>query len=598
MADDLSLAAEFPTPDLDEWRGLVDKVLKGRDFDKVLVDRLADGFDVQPLYTGIDGAAERGMPGIAPFVRGASAVRPELGWDIRQPVNAPGVARANDEALRDLERGVTSLWVDLDQVGSDDLASLLDGVLLDLAPVALRPSAAGADRARMLLALLPDGARASLGLDPLGVWARTGHQTSLQDMATLAAESLRDHPAVLPISVDVTPYVDAGATPAQEIAISLATGVAYLRELDAVGVELTAAAGGIEFVYAATADQFVTMAKLRAARLCWSRVLGAAGVHDVAQRQHVIAAESMLTTVDPWVNMLRSTVACFAAAVGGAEAVTVHAFDAATGVPDELGRRVARNTQLLLLEESHLADVRDPAGGSWHVEQLTDDIAQSAWGRFQSIEATGAMAGYLGSGAVAADLESAWNDRVRRLSTRKEQLTGVSEFPNLDEEPLDRPARAPETSGGLPRRAPASVFEDLRNAAASADPRPTIFLANLGPISVHTARATYAQNYFEVGGVEALTNDGFDTAAAAAAGFDASGARVAVICSSDAVYASDAAATAEALKAAGAIAVYLAGHPGADRESYEDAGIDGFIHLGSDLVAVLRTVHDQLGVSA
>lgn len=308
----------------------------------------------------------------------------------------------------------------------------------------------------------------------------------------------------------------------------------------------------------------------------------------------------MMTARDPWVNMLRTTVATLAAGVGGADAVTVLPFDSALGLPDAFARRIACNTQAILLEESHLGKVVDPAGGSWYVEQLTEELAQAAWAWFQEIERAGGLRAALDSGLIGETIAATWAARSAQLAKRREPVTGVSEFPNLGEQPLVRePAPAP-LGGGLPRVRRAQAFEALRDRSdahlAATGSRPKLFLAALGPAAVHTARATFAANLIQAGGIETVLAEGTEAAALAEA-FTASGARTACLCSSDKLYAELGEAVAGSLKAAGATAVLLAGRPGEQREAYQRAGVDEFVFAGGDAVAVLTSLLDQIGVA-
>ncbi|MCB0996975.1 MAG: methylmalonyl-CoA mutase subunit beta [Acidimicrobiales bacterium] len=624
MSDDpLVLGGEFPAADREQWRELVEAVLNGAPFDKKLVHRTAEGLAVQPLYTAddVDTASDpAGLPGAAPFVRGSHpAGHVGQGWDIRQRHVIRVPADTNAGILTDLERGVTSVLLGATvAVDVDVLEAVLDGVLLDLAPIALE---AGIHQQSAIDALLQlwqrrgvpaNAALGSLRVDPLGTLARYGSlDRSLPAAYARQAELIRalaEQPGVAVIGVDATPYADAGASDAQELAFSLATAVEYLRGVGGSGIDVDTACRRFEFTYAATADQFSTIAKLRAARRLWARVADVSGAsaEGAAQRQHAVTSGAMLTQRDPWVNMLRTTIACFAAGVGGADAVTAAPFDDAIGVPDEFARRIARNTQLLLIEESNLARVIDPAGGSWYVESLTDELARAAWALFQDVERSGGMAKALQSGDVAGQIDAVWSARLRDVATRRAPITGVSEFPDVDEERVRRPARgviaplaAPAlTVAPLPLRRLSAGYEALRDAADAASTTPTVFLANLGPAAVHTARATFAKNFFEAGGIRALGNDGFDDDAALVEAFRSSGARLAVICSSDSVYADRASSAASALKAAGAEGVYLAGNPGDQRDGWVGAGVDEFIHIGSDVLGILQAAHDRLGTGA
>ncbi|WP_255285699.1 methylmalonyl-CoA mutase family protein, partial [Streptomyces niveus] len=382
-----------------------------------------------------------------------------------------------------------------------------------------------------------------------------------------------------------------------------AAGVAALRDLTAAGLSVEAACGQLEFRYAATADQFLTIAKLRAARRLWARVaeVSGAGPAGAAQRQHAVTSSVMMTRRDPWVNMLRTTVASLAAGVGGADSVTVLPFDHTLGLPDGFARRIARNTSTILIEESHLGRVIDPAGGSWYVERLTDDLAHAAWAWFQEIERAGGQRAALRDGLIAERLAATWATRSEKLARRREPVTGVSEFPQLAEAPVVRDTPPPAATGGLPTVHRDDAFEALRSRSdahlASTGARPRVLLAALGPAAAHTARVTFASNLFQSGGIEPVHDPVTVDATTVADALTASRATLACLCSSDPIYAEQAAQVAAALKAAGATRVYLAGRPGEQRETLIRAGVDEFAAAGDDAVAVLSAALDHLGVA-
>ena len=610
VPEDLQLAAEFPAVTREEWRELVAGVLRkaGRDdlpdpVEDALRVPVAPGVTVAPLYTAEDAAdlpAAVGVPGLAPFVRGARAgTAPETGtpagWDIRQRHAHPDVAVTREAIAADLENGVTSLWLVLGEgaIPVDALGDVLSDVLLDLAPVAVQGGPAAAEAFLSLAEgrdLAPGG---SLGLDPLGVHAASGQPQDLSGLADVARRAAA-HEGLRTVVVDATVFADAGASAVEELGCSLAAGVAYLRALTDGGLGVDDAFGQLEFRYAASADQFTAIAGLRAARRLWDRVGEVSGASpDVrAQRQHAVTSSVMTTKRDPWVNMLRTTVACFAAGVGGADAVTVQPFDAALGLPDSFARRIARNTQSLLVEEGHLARVLDPAGGSWYVESLTDDLARAAWDWFTEIERAGGLVAALDSGLVRDRIAAAWEARAERLAHRTDAITGVTEFPNLAEKlPPREPAAEVLPTGGLPRVRAAQEFEALRDAADAAGRaeegrRPTVYLATIGPIAKHTARASFAGNLFQAGGLGTPSGDGVE-------GFADAGTTVACICGTDKDYAASAADLAAELKAAGATHVWLAGKPDLAVDE-----VDGYVFAGCDALAALRTVHEQRGVKA
>ena len=623
VPEDLALAGEFDAVTRDQWRDLVAGVLRkaGReDLPEPVEDALrcpvAPGVTVAPLYTAEDAAdlpADVGVPGLPPFVRGS---RPSGGpagsadvtaaggaeggasggWDVRQRHAHPDVAVTKEAIAADLENGVTSLWLVVGEgaIPAGSLGDVLADVYLDLAPVSVQGGLPAAEAFLDLVEgrtdLAPGG---SLGLDPLGLEAASGERQDLSGLADVArraaALSTGPHPTLRTVVVDGTVFADAGASVVEELGCSMAAGVAYLRALTGAGLSVDEAAAQLEFRYSASADQFTTIAALRAARRLWDRVgeVSGASAEARAQRQHAVTSSVMTTKRDPWVNMLRTTVACFAAGVGGADAVTVQPFDAALGLPDSFSRRIARNTQSLLVEEGHLGRVLDPAGGSWYVESLTDDLARAAWDWFTEIERAGGLSAALASGLVRDRIAQAWDARAKRLATRADAITGVSEFPNVAEKlPQRQPAADLMPTGGLPRVRAAQEFEALRDAADAEPQRPAVYLATIGPIAKHTARATFAGNLFQAGGLATPSGDG-------ATGLAQAGTTVACICGTDKDYASDAAALAAELKQAGATQVWLAGKPDLAVD-----GVDGYVYAGCDALAALRMVHEQLGVKA
>ncbi|MFE7933927.1 methylmalonyl-CoA mutase family protein [Streptomyces sp. NPDC057456] len=592
--DGLSLAAEFPDATLEQWQRLVAGVLRksGRDVsdaaaEEALSTALEDGLHLRPLYSAHDGAPDPGLPGFAPFVRGGRAEGNSVGgWDVRQQHTTGGAV------LADLENGVTSLWLLLGDGGIPvaSLGPVLDGVYLDLAPVVLDAGSDVDSAARELLRLYEErgvakeAARGNLGADPLGHEARTGRTYDFAPVAGLARECAEAYPGLRALTVDALPYHEAGGSAAQELGCSMATAVSYLRELTEAGLPLELACAQLEFRYAATADQFLTVAKLRAARRLWARVTEVCGA-PVGQVQHAVTSPVMMARRDPWVNMLRTTVATLAAGVGGADAVTVLPFDHSLGLPDAFARRIARNTSTILIEESHLSRVVDPAGGSWYVERLTDELAHAGWEFFQEIERTGGQAAGLRSGRIGQDLAHTWEVRSAKLAKRREPVTGVSEFPDLAERPVERaPAPVPR-SGGLPRVRRDESYERLRARSdahlAATGSRPRVYLAAFGPAAAHTARVGFAANLFQAGGIEPVTDGSFAD----------SGATEAVLCSSDALYEDQAATLAQELRDAGASHVFLAGRPG------QYPGVDAYVFAGCDAVAVLSAALDRMGVS-
>jgi len=589
FADDFSPATE------ENWRQRVEVALKGGSVQK-LVSKTYDGFDIQPLY-----ARAAGKP---------RAFRAENEWAVTARADHPDAEAANALALTDLENGANGLHVAFaGSVGAygfglKDAAALapaLKNVHLDagLALVLDLPADAEPFVAAWLDLVSARGYDAkkidiSFGLDPIGAgisrgevvdWAKAGPKLAQQAALLLSKGFDRGL-----VAADGRVVHAAGGSPAQELAFTLASGLAYLRALEASGLSLDAARKTIDFRLAADADEFLTLAKFRALRRLWAAIERACGLDPQPIRVHGETAWRMMTRRDPWVNILRQTVAVFSAGLGGADSICVLPFTQALGLPDAFARRIARNTQLVLLEESNLGKVADPAAGSGGVEALTDALVERGYALFQQTEKAGGLSKALESGAFQAEVAKVADERAKNVARRKEPLTGASEFPNIHEKPVDvllpAPAAENRAAKALAPHRIAEAFEALRDQAEAADKRPAIFLANLGPVAAFTARATFAKNFFEAGGVEALGNEGFADAAALAEGFKASGAKLAVLCSSDALYGEQGLAAAKALTGAGAH-LYLAGRPGDLEAQWREAGVRDFVHVGSDLLAQL-----------
>jgi methylmalonyl-CoA mutase len=597
-ADHLQLAAEFPPATREQWRRLVEGVLKGAPFER-LVAKTYDGLAVEPLYARNTGA----LP-----IAGRAPGTP---WSIMQRVDHPHPASANAEALHDLENGASGLsLVFAAAVGAygfglaakeEAIARALESVHLD-AGIALDLDLAQNQEAG------PRATNIRFGFDPISAATVTGTgERSWSSLAPgfvtaiseLVAQGFRGPFA----QADGRVVHAAGGSEAQELAYVLAVAVEYLRALETAGVALDAARGMIQFRLAADADQFLTTAKFRALRMLWARVEEACGL---AAAPTFVAAETawrMMTQRDPYVNVLRATIAVVGAGLGGADAITVLPFTMALGLPERLARRIARNTQLVLLEESNLAKVADPTAGSGALENMTGQLCRAAWALFQEIEQTGGAWAALQQGLIQKKVAMTRHEREAAVARRKDALTGTSDFPDLAEAPvsvLDVPAVSlpdrPRTPAfePLPRIRLAQPFEELRDASdrvlERTGARPKVFLANLGRLADFTARATFAKNFFEAGGIEAVANDGFASVDEMIEAFKASGAKVACLCSSDEVYARDATAAAGALRQAGA-SVWLAGRPGAEDAALMQAGVRGFIFAGCDALATLRAVH-------
>ena len=615
-AADISLAADFDTPSRADWEKEVLKVLnrkrpEGTELGieqayKRLTSTTVDGLEIKPLYTKDDGVEELGFPGVAPFVRGTTVRTGEMeAWHIAQLHEDPDAAETKRAVLADLEHGGTAVYlrVDPDAIAVADVATVLGDVLLDLAPVYLTSRTQQLEAAKALVDVFAASGKdagavsGNLGIDPIGAAALAG---TTPDLAVLkdAVELAAPYANVTPIVVDATIYHNAGAGDIHELAYAVAVGVEYVRALVDGGLTADDAFGKIMFRVSATTDQFATIARLRALRGLWSRVGEVLGVAEANRGavQHAVTSERQISRDDAYVNMLRSTISTFAASAGGAEVQTVLPFDTAAGLPTEFSRRIARNTQVVLSEESNVGRVNDPAGGAWFVESLTKQLSQKAWAVFQGLDAEG-FAVALAAGTVREQLDTVNAARAKGLATRKVPLTGVSMFPNYTESALDRKARPEAPSlGGLTVVRDAAVFEDLRDrsdAARAAGNGPKVLLACLGSRRDFGGREGFTSNLFQVGGIETVVAEG-ETPEDFVRQLNETGAKVAVLCSSAKVYAAQGIAVAEALRAAGADTVLVAGQIKELGEGGE-AAVDGNMVDGMDVVDLLTNTLNKLG---
>jgi methylmalonyl-CoA mutase len=621
----LHIAQDFPPTSVEEWRRLVDKDLKGKPFTS-LQSALEGGLTLQPLYSREDAGsvAPPEPPGVAPFLRGTQPLGlTEGGWLVCQEYSEPDVAVAAEAIRVDLDRGVSGLWLCLGESqgirvrDASEMERLLAHVPLSKTPVHLEsesnplPAAALLLRAAERQGAPREALRGCLGVDPLGALARTGSvQSGLQGLlgeaAQLVTSTRKGSPGLRALLVSTRAYAQAGATSVHELAWAIATGVEYLRGLERVGVSPEDAARSLQFSFSVGSQFFPEIARLRAARLLWSKVVAASGGSPEAQAMvlHARTAAATKSRRDPWVNILRATSESFAAVIGGADSITTSPFDEAIGQPDESSRRIARNTQLILRDESSLNRVTDPAGGSYYIESLTRELARAAWTELRRIEALGGMASALEKGDIARVLAETGAARDKAIRTRRLPIVGVSEFPHLDEVPVlraPRPAGAQQTSSPLRPTRLAESFESLRDASdrylAAHGHRPRAFMVNLGTVAEHTTRAMWIANALATGGIEPVQHHGFTDAAQAAELLAGSGAQLVVISGPDGLYPEWVPGLTAALKAKGARIVALAGRPGEQESAFRAAGVDLFIYAGGDLLAILSSLHTQLGVS-
>jgi methylmalonyl-CoA mutase len=612
--DELPLAMDFPSATYKDWRKLVDGVLKGAAFEK-LVSKTYDELPIQPIY----GRTRDTRP-----IAGRPAASP---WRVMQRIDHPDPGAAHAQAIHDLENGATGLTLvfaganGAHGFGLDPtpqaIAQILDDVFLE-AGIDLELQIGPQSRMAAIhlaeyikqKAIAPATCNIRFGLDPIGACAVWGFSPyawpEMAPAVTSAIKGLAGLGFKGPFAAaDGRVIHDAGGSEAQELAFVLACAIAYLRAIEAAGISLEEARQMIYARLSADADQFLTVAKFRALRLLWARLEQACGLEP---KPLFIAADTawrMLTRRDPYVNMLRATMATFSASVSGANSINVLPHTLAIGLPDPFARRIARNTQLVLLEESNLAKVSDPAAGSGGIEALTQELCKTAWELFQETEKAGGIFAALEQNLIQRKVAATRALRETNIARRKELLIGASEFPNLAEaqvailetKPINLApyGEAKFRFDALPPMRLAEPFEDLRDRSdeilKTTGARPKIFLANLGTPADFTARATFAKSLFETGGIEAIGSEGVADVAALSAAFKASRAALACICSSDKVYTDRAVAAAKALHEAGAKHIYLAGRAGEHEAALRAAGVNDFVFAGGDVLVVLQQAY-------
>lgn len=701
---------EFAVPTYEQWREVAEKSLKGASFDAKLLTHTYEGIIRQPIYRREDVETLphlEALPGQAPFHRGT--LHPEerkanaRNWHVCQEIVASTAQSFNQAALHDLERGQTMLNLVLDQAAlagldpdealperigdrgmsvfsQEDVAQALQGINLAEVPIYVHAGALGVPILSLILAHLhtagqqPSVLQGCIGQDPMAALLLEGQlphsmQTAYDAMATMTKWAKEQAPALKTVLVQADPYQDSGGNAVTELAFSVATGVEYLQAMQERGLSIEDAASRMQFSYAIGSDVFMEIAKLRAARMLWSNIVTAYGGSMQAQKMTIHARTSAWTKTkyDPYVNMLRATTEAFSAVVGGVDSLHVSAFDEPIRQANDFSRRIARNTQIILEQEAHLAKVLDPAGGSWYVEWLTDALAKKAWELFLQVEDQGGMLRALEAGFPQGLITQSAEQKTKSIDLRKKRIVGTNMYANTAEQPMTIEAKTPVhevrvedvrsyrmqkdrsvVSSALDemKKSPADCieravtavlqgatlgevakvmthsdkksthiqplqihrasekYEALRMQADAhlqkTGKRPLVFLATMGPVAKHKARADFAAEFFSVGGFEALRQQAFSTAEEAARSAIASGALITVICSDDASYPEQVPPLAQALKqSAPNMTVLLAGLPSEEElATYLAAGVDDSIHLRSNCCEMLRELQERTGVNA
>ena len=608
---------QFPPVSTAEWKAKVEADLKGPSFDKKLVWRTNEGFNVQPMYRAEDIADLKSLdskPGEFPFVRGT---RNDNDWLSRQEIIADTPAEANEKAREVLTKGINSLGFKVADPSAETVAILLEGI--DTAAVEINFSCCPKSAPALAKALVDylvahgtaDSFRGSIDFNPFRRSLK--HGTPFQgDITAMAKELIATAAPVAGLkvlAVDSVMLSNAGAYIYQELGYALAWGAQWLTSLTDAGLTVDEVAKRIKFNMGISSNYFMELAKFRAGRMLWAEIVKLYGPECLCSAKMAVHASTSRfnqTIFDAHVNLLRSQTECMSAALAGVDSITVTPFDAPYKRPDEFSERIARNQQFLLKEESHLDKVVDPAGGSYYVETLTMAIAREAWKLFLEVEEKGGFEACLADNSVQGAIREASAKRHTDVARRKEILLGTNQNPNINETATakienigcanacgcNHAHHDEEPQGqGLPTTRAASDFEALRLATEAASKRPKVFMLTIGNLAMRLARAQFSTNFFGCAGYEIIDNLGFDTVEQ---GIDAAlekGADVVVLCSSDDEYATLA---PEAFKYLDGRAEFVVAGAPACTEELQAQGIKDFIHVRVNVLDTLRDFNSRL----
>lgn len=672
---------DFPKPTVQEWREVVEKSLKGATIEEKLVTRTYEGIALQPMYGRED--VENipflhSNPGEYPYVRGVEqSGYQNQAWEISQEFDFSSPEEFNKVARHDLEKGQTMLHIILDEATDlyhlsikeehnhnlnkglilssiEDFEKAFYKINLEEVPISIETVNGGkAFFATFVAYLLKQNTdlskiKGSIGMDPLGQLVQIGTlpnsiNNTYDMMSDITKWTIKNLPKVQTIQVNTHQFHNAGGNSVHELAFALATGLEYLRELEKREVSLDDAAGQMQFSFSIGSNFFMEIAKFRAARMLWARIVKELGGNEASQKMRIHARTSAWTKTkyDPYVNILRSTLEAFAGVIGGTESLHISPFDAAIGQSSEFSRRIARNTHLILDKEANISKVADPAGGSWYVESLTYALAEKAWELFQKIEETGGMYESLKFGFPQDLVEKSSENKATNIKKRKDKFVGTNIFPNLKESPLptkeyqnvseiksnDKDIKSNNrvkslqdfkltksiedcisaaTNGAtiselieameltsielpsirtIPTHRGAEHFESLRKYTNDYISRTgeqiEVFVVNFGPISAYKARADFVTDFFEVGGFHVNHSEGFNLVSDAIKAIKLSKAKIIAICSTDDQYPELVPVLSKKIKLIDSNkTVLLAGNPTSeDKSSYKQFGVDDFIHL-------------------
>lgn len=623
---DPKLFSEFPPVTTKEWEEAIQADLKGADYDKKLVWQTLEGFKVKPYYRAEDLenlSFLKTNPGEAPYLRGNKT--DNNNWDIRQDIDSNDISKANAIALDAVKKGADSIGFKAKEVKSAaDMAALLNGIDCTKVKINFISSRSYPQTLDLFISYLKangidsNKVEGSVNFDPFSYLLTHGDfYTTFENNLVEAEYVLNLCKKALPnfkvITVNGHYFHNAGAGIVQELAFTLASANDYICNLINKGVNIDELTPKFMFSFAVGSNYFMEIAKVRAARLLWAKIIEQYKAEKQESMQIFIHQTTSMwnkTVYDPYVNMLRTTTETMSAAIGGADSISVIPFDEPYKDADDFSTHIARNQQIILKEESYLDKIVDPSAGSYYIENLTDSIAHHAWELFKRVEEKGGFAEAVKLGFVQTEIEQTANVRINEYANRKTTILGTNQYPNANEmmidniqEDADETSEKPSKYKKLNIFRGSEPFEELRLATEifvkEGNKKPSVFLFTIGNLAMRKARATFASNFFGCAGYEIIDNNGFKTAEEGVKAALESKAEIVVICSSDEEYVELVPQIAKALKDADAeINVSVAGYPKEQIESFKAAGVDEFIHVKSNLITTLNAYHESLGIIA
>lgn len=609
------LFSEFSPVSSENWKNKIVEDLKGADYDKKMIWRTGEGFNVNPFYRKEDLPEGCGTaaPGEFPYTRGNSCSN---NWLIRQSINIADAAEANAKARKMIEDGVTSIAFKVrgKLVTPEYIPALLEGINAEKVELSFNVCV---NKTMMFAAMLVDyykergfdleKVRGTIEYDPIGKELLTGKVIeNYADIIKELVSTLEELPRYRCVAVNSVRLNDAGAYITQELAYALAWGNEYMQAMTEAGVPAGKAAKSIRFNMGISSNFFMEIAKFRAARTLWAKIVEQYEPECRCACKMIIHAETSkfnLTLFDPYVNMLRTQTEAMSAAIAGVEAITVTPYDSVYETPTEFAERIAKNQQLILKHESHLDKVADPAGGSYYIESLTASIATEAWKQFLAIEEAGGFHKAVKEGRVKAEVEGAGDNRRTALAKRKEILLGTNQYPNFSETSDGRRPVGKCCNCGchsqeneamtLTAKRLGEEFEQLRLATEESGRRPKAFMLTIGNLAMRQARAQFSCNFLATAGYEVIDNLGFKSVEEGAEAALKANADIVVICSSDDEYAEYAIPAYNAVKDK---AIFIVAGAPACSEELQKAGIENFIHVRVNVLETLKALNAKLGI--